>query len=79
MGFRELEKFNEAILAKKNWRLVHDTNSLFYKVFKAKYFPSGNVFEARVNSSSYTWRSILKACKVIAMGTKWRVGNGSSI
>lgn len=79
MGFRELEKFNEAMLAKQIWRLVHDTDSLFYKVFKAKYFPSGNVFEAKVNSSSFTWKSILKARKVIAMGAKWRVGNGSLI
>ena len=61
MGFRELGKFNEAMLAKQIWRLVYDTDSLFYKVFKAKYFPSDNVFEAKVNSGSTAWRSILKA------------------
>ena len=79
MGFRELGKFNEVMLAKQIWRLVNDTDSLFYKVFKAKYFPSDNVFEAKVNSGSTAWRSILKARKFIALGAKWRVVNGSSI
>ena len=47
LGFKDLCKFNEAMLAKHIWRLTSDTDSLFYKVFKAKYFPNGNVFEAR--------------------------------
>jgi len=75
MGFKDLCKFNEAMLAK----LVHDTNSLFFKVFKAKYFPNGSVFEAKVKSGSFAWKSILRARKLILMGAKWRVGDGSQI
>uniref|UniRef100_A0A7N2MH92 Uncharacterized protein n=1 Tax=Quercus lobata TaxID=97700 RepID=A0A7N2MH92_QUELO len=60
-------------------KLVHDTNSLFFKVFKAKYFPNGSVFEAKVKSGSFAWKSILRARKLILMGAKWRVGDGSQI
>ena len=55
MGFKELKKFNEAMLAKQVWRLIHDKESLFYRVFKAKFFPTGDVFDAKIKSGSYAW------------------------
>ena len=61
MGFKDLEKFNEAMLAKQVWRLLVDHSSLFYRVFSAKYFPSGSIFDAKVASGSYAWQSIVKA------------------
>ena len=30
LGFKELAKFNDVMLAKQPRRLIHDTNSLFY-------------------------------------------------
>ena len=47
MGFRELEKFNEALLAKQVWRLASNQDFLFYKFFKAKFFPNGSIFDAK--------------------------------
>ena len=79
MGFKELRKFNDAMLAKQVWQLVHDKESLLYWVFKAKFFPSGDIFSAQVKSGSYAWQSILKARYLIAEGTRYKVGNGQTV
>ena len=47
MGFKDLVRFNEAMLAKQIWRLQTEKESLLFKVFSTKYFPSGSVFKAR--------------------------------
>ena len=36
MGFKELLLFNDSLLAKQTWRLLHSKNSLFYRVFNSK-------------------------------------------
>ena len=79
MGFKDLEKFNEAMLAKQMWRLLTDHTSLFYKVFRAKYFPNGSVLDAKPSSGSYAWQSIVKAKKLVQSGLLWRVGDGKQI
>ena len=79
MRFKDLVKFNEAMLARQVWRLMNDHSSLFYRVFKAKYFPRGSIFEASASSGSYAWQSILKARNVISAGMRRRLGDGKSI
>jgi len=80
MGFKELSLFNNALLAKQTWRLLHNKNSLFYWVFKSKFFPTCSIMEAKEGQGgSYAWRSILIGREVIRKGAKWRVGNGESI
>lgn len=47
MGFKDLTLFNDALLAKQTWRLLHETQSLFYQAFKDKFFPNSMVMEAK--------------------------------
>lgn len=80
MGFKDLSNFNDALLAKQTWRLLHDTNSLFYRVFKARFFPNSSVMEATTpTNASYAWRSLVHGREVIRRGGAWRIGLGKSI
>ena len=38
MGFKEKEKFNDALLAEQVWRMINNPNSLCCQVFKARFF-----------------------------------------
>ena len=80
MGFKDLSIFNDALLAKQTWRLLHDKSSLFYRVFKEKFFPNTSVMEAKIPAnSSYAWKGIMKGRNVIKRGAKWRIGSGRSV
>ena len=62
LDFRNLRSFNLTLLAKHGWRLLHCQDSLFYKVFKSKYFSDGSFLDAPIPShSSYAWRSIAQS------------------
>ena len=80
MGFRNLQAFNLAMLAKQAWRILTNPKSLIARVLKARYFPTGNILSASLGSSpSYSWRSIFNSLCVIRKGSRWRVGNGKQI
>ena len=79
-GFKDLALFNDALLAKQAWRLVHHKESLFYRVFKEKFFPHCSIMEASDTTlGSYAWSNILKGRDVLMRGARWRVGCGESI
>lgn len=79
MGFKELQEFNDAMLAKQVWRLLDNKPSLFHSFFKAKFFLNGSIFYAKEGNGSFAWKSILSGRKVIKKGLQWRVGNGCLI
>ena len=80
MGFKDLSLFNDALLAKQTWCLLHDKSSLFYRVFKEKFFPNTSVMEAKIPAnSSYAWKRIMKGRSVIKWEAKWRIGSGRSV
>ena len=80
MGFKEIEKFNDALLAKQVWHMMHNSDSRCYKVFKARFFPNCSILEAKeCTVGSYAWKSILSARDVVRKGMVWWVGNGQSV
>ena len=80
MGFRNLQAFNLAMLAKQAWKILTNPSSLIARVLKARYFPTGDILSASLGSSpSYSWRSIFNSLSVIRKGTQWHVGNGKQI
>ncbi|XP_075655218.1 putative mitochondrial protein AtMg00310 [Castanea sativa] len=69
VGFRDVHAFNLVMLAKQAWRLIHRTHSLFYRVYKARYFPVCSFLEAELGSNpSFMWRSLLSARELIREG-----------
>jgi hypothetical protein len=80
MGFRDLQSFNLAMLAKQVWRLLRKPDSLCARVLRARYYPDGKLLNARMKGgSSYTWQSILAGHECFKLGYIWRVGDGTQI
>ena len=79
MGFKDLQTFNDSMLAKQVWRLMGCEDTLFHRFFKAKFFPNGSILDAKAGNGSFAWKSILKGREVISKGMRWRVGSGSEI
>lgn len=79
-GFRNFQAFNLAMLTKQGWKLLTNLDSPFAKVYKARYYPNGDVLKSKLGYNPlYAWRSIFKALEVIQKGTRWRVGNSKLI
>ncbi|GMI72452.1 hypothetical protein HRI_000914500 [Hibiscus trionum] len=80
MGFRNLAKFNIAILAKQGWHILTRPNGLLARVLKGKYFPNGSFMDSNLGSNpSYTWKSIWACRGLLEKGVSWMVGDGKSI
>ena len=77
MGFKDIQMFNKALLAKQVWRIMTQPNLLVSKVLKEKYFPGGSVLEGKVpRNASWIWQSLMSAREVIKDGCQKKVGNG---
>ncbi|KAK6161547.1 hypothetical protein DH2020_004928 [Rehmannia glutinosa] len=77
LGFRDLQCFNEAMLAKQRWRLIHESSSLLAQSLHARYYPNNNFLNATIGyNPSYTWKIIVAGRQIITKGIQWNIGNG---
>lgn len=79
LGFRSLEGFNQALLAKQIWRLLCFPDSLVARVFRGKYFPNGHILHASIGSKpSFVWSSLIWGKELMCKGLRVRIGSGDS-
>lgn len=79
LGFRELNCFNKALVAKQVWRIWTMPDNLVACIMKAKYYPDCSILEAPLRRKpSFAWRSIQSSCALIKEGLIWRIGNGKT-
>lgn len=75
MGFRDLESFNLAMLAKQAWKLFTSPDVLSVRLLKSMYFP-GDFLSATLGSRpSFAWMSLLYGREFLLKGIKFKVGN----
>lgn len=80
LGFRNLEAFNTALLAKCMWHILINPDSLAAQIIKQKYFREGQLLDAKIGSRlSFIWRSLHSSVGLLKEGLVWRLGNGESI
>ncbi|KAM2075264.1 hypothetical protein ACFX1T_038168 [Malus domestica] len=69
LGFKDIQCFNLAFLAKIGWRLILNPESLFAKVMREKYYPGKTFREATGGKrSSWGWNGVFDARKVLEKG-----------
>ncbi|KAG7567399.1 Ribonuclease H domain [Arabidopsis thaliana x Arabidopsis arenosa] len=77
LGFRDIGRFNQALLAKQAWRLLDTPQSLLCQVYKARYFAKKTFMEAKIGyRPSYAWRSIMFGRELLERGVMKTIGNG---
>lgn len=80
LGFRDMEAFNQALLAKQAWRLLTVPDSLCARVLKARYYKNSDVMASTCpKRGSFTWKSICHGKELLRHGVIWRIGNGEKV
>ena len=80
LGFRDLERFNQALLSNQVWRLLQQPGSLVARILKARYFAEESILTAQPKrKASYAWKSLLYGRDLLIQGLRFIIGNGTKV
>lgn len=80
LGFREIEQFNDALLAKHAWKLLKNPSSLLGHILLNKYCRDDGLLECSAPSSaSHGWRGILVGRDILKKKLGWAIGTGDQV
>ncbi|KAL4340840.1 hypothetical protein GQ457_08G018090 [Hibiscus cannabinus] len=69
LGLRDLRCFNLALLGKQLWRFLTRPDSLVARLFRAKYFPTGCLLDARLKDhASFAWKGLYATLQELRSG-----------
>lgn len=77
LGFRDLQNFNDALLAKISWRILTQPSCLLAKILLRKYCHGKDFLECEApNTASHGWRGICVAKNLIKPHLGKAIGDG---
>ena len=77
LGLRDIQLFNQALLAKQAWRILTNPTCLLARVVLGKYCQNKNFMEVTVPTvCSHGWRSILHGRELLRDNVGKAIGNG---
>lgn len=77
LGIRDIQSFNDALLAKTSWRILSSPSCLLARILRGKYLQDKDFLHAAApESCSHGWRGILIGRDLIKEHLGWVVGDG---
>lgn len=77
LGLRDIQLFNQALLAKIAWRILTNPSCLLARVLKGKYCHKRSFLDAQTPSAcSHGWRSVLHGRDLLSDNLGKAIGNG---
>ena len=79
LGFRDIQDFNIAMLAKNAWRILTNPDCLLACLLLGKFCHSSSFLSSLCPSSpSHGWRGVVAGCQLLQLQLGKAIGNGNS-